>query len=167
MHQLAAIALVVSGLLSAAAVLFFRWSVLTARLLLLCALAVAALGVLGAGFAGSHTPVTLWALLFASGAFGCNVNAVRNVTTRPARWVHRFVIYAGYGATFAGMGAVGIWLGSRGLSGTMAAGVFVGAYVFGSVCIFLAKTLTVRLTAKTMPEYHASLSEGHGGAGYW
>ena len=49
----------------------------------------------------------------------------------------------------------------------MAAGVFVGAYVFGSVCIFLAKTLTVRLTAKTMPEYHASLSEGHGGADYW
>jgi Alg9-like mannosyltransferase family len=43
---------------------------------------------------------------------------------------------------------------------------FVGLFAF-SVCIFFAKTLTVRLTAKTMPEYHASLVAGPGSPGYW
>jgi hypothetical protein len=163
MHEVAAIALIASGLLSTAAVVFFRWSVVAAKLLLSCALAVAALGVLGVGLAGIQSAVTLWAFLFACGSGGCNVNAVRNLFTQPTRWVHRFVIYAGYGATFAGMGATGIWLRSRAISGTMATGVFIVAYILGSVCIFLAKTLTVRHAAKTMPEYHASLAAGQGG----
>jgi hypothetical protein len=30
-----------------------------------------------------------------------------------------------------------------------------GVYIAGSVCVFLAKALTVRITRKTMPEYHA------------
>jgi hypothetical protein len=165
MHQFAAIALVVSSLLSAAAVAFFRWSMPTAKWLLLCALAVAILGVLAVGLAGSQGGLTVWIFLFACGACGCNANAARNLVRRPPRWVHRFVIYAGYGATFAGMGAVGLWLRSKAITGTMFAVVLIGAYIVGSICIFVAKTLTVRLAAKTMPEYHASLAAGQGG--YW
>jgi hypothetical protein len=42
-------------------------------------------------------------------------------------------------------------------SGKLAAAVFVGVYIVGSILVFVAKTLTLRITAKTMPEYHASL----------
>ena len=136
MLQLAVIALVVSGLLSAAAVVFFAWSVVTARFLLPCASVVAMLGAMAVGLAGGPSGVRAW-LLAACGAFGCDTNAARNLIARPARWVHRFVIYAGYGATFAGMGVASLWLQYRAVSGWLAIGVFVGAYAVGSVFIFI------------------------------
>ena len=167
MLQLAAVILLVSGLLSAAAVATLSRSVATAKLLLPCAIVVATLGMLAVGLVGEPGGLRAWAFLFACGASGCCSIAARNLFARPTRWVHRFVIYAGYGAAFAGMGAAGLWLESRAVSGRLAAGVFLGAYVLGSACIFLAKTLTVRLAAKTMPEYHASLTAGQDGPGYW
>jgi hypothetical protein len=168
MLQLAAIALVASGLLSAAAVVSFSWSVAMAKSLLPCAIAAAAVGAMAAVLAGGLGGVAAWAFFFACAACGCDATAARNLFTRPPRWVHRFVIYAGYGATFAAMGAAGLWLETWAVSGRLAAAFFVGAYVVGSAGIFLAKTLTVRLIAKTMPEYHASLAadqhgyDGHG-----
>ena len=169
MLQLAAITLVVSTLLSAASVASFArsCSIVTAKRLLLCAMVAVAIGVLAVSFSGVQSGVMAWTFLFACGSCGCCGNAMRNLSARPPRWVHRFVIYAGYGATFAGMGAAGLWLESRAVSGWLAVGVFLGAYVLGSVCIFLAKTLTIRRTARTMPEYHASLAAGQDDAGYW
>jgi hypothetical protein len=129
-----------------------------------------ALGALAVELAAGHSGVTAWAFLFACAACGCHANAARYLFLRPARWIHRFVIYAGYGATFAGMGAAGLWLESRAASGWLAALVFIGVYVIGSAGIFLAKTLTVRRTATPMPEYLASLATDQSeqdGQNYW
>ena len=65
------------------------------------------------------------------------------------------------------MAAAGLWLESRAVSGWLAVGFFVVVYALGSVCIFLAKTVTLRLTAETMPDYHASLAAAQDGFGYW
>jgi hypothetical protein len=167
MLQLAAVALVISSLLSAAAVVSFPWSVATAKLLLPVASVVAALGAVAVGVVDVQSAVAAWAFVFACGACGSDAIALRNLSTRPTRWVHGFVIYAGYGATFAAMAAAGLWLESRTVSGRVGALVYVGCYVVGSVGIFVAKALTVRRTVKTMPEYHASLAAGQDGAGYW
>lgn len=170
MSQLPGIVLGASALLSAAAILAFRWSVAMARLLLLGAVFAAAAGALAIALANLHGGALAWAFLFAGGAFGCSGHAAHNLVRRPTRWVHRFVIYAGYGATFATMAVVGLWLAARGSSGWLIAGAFFGVYVVGSACIFLAKTLTVRFAVMTMPEYQASLAAGQpgrDGPGYW
>jgi hypothetical protein len=162
--QFAEIALVLSGLLSAGAVLSFSWSVGSARALLPCAIAVAGIGALAAGgLAAGQNGFAAWAFLFACAACGCGVNAANNLFRQPMRWVHRFVIYAGYGATFAGMGAVALRLGTWDASARLATAVFVGAYVAGSAGIFIAKTLTIRFTTKTRPEYDAFLATHAGG----
>jgi hypothetical protein len=159
--------LIVSGLLSAAAIAAFSWSVATARVVLPCAIVAATMGLLVVGLDGGFSALKLWAFVFTFGSCGCNWNAARNLFARPTRWIHRFVIYAGYGTTFTGMGAAALWLESRVVSGWLAIGVLIAIYVLGSVGIFLAKTVTLRHIAKTMPEYHASLAAGQDGFGYW
>jgi hypothetical protein len=152
MLQLAATILVVSAVLASAAIVSFSWSVAGAKVLLVCSIAVAAGGVLLAGVGALHGGVAAWAFLFACGSCSCSMTGVRHLFARPPRWIHRFVIYAGYGATFAAMGAAGLWLESRAASGRLAAGVFIGAYAIGSACILVAKTLTLRHAAKAIPE---------------
>jgi hypothetical protein len=170
MFEIAAISLAVAGLLSVAAVVSCSWSVVAATSLLRWAIALAAGGALAVVLAGGHGRLAGWAFLFACGSCSWCVNAARKLFDRSARWVHRFVIYAGYGATFATMGAAGLWLEVWAASGRVAAGVFIGTYIVGSAFIFLAKTRILRLTAKSMPEYHASvaadLSVGND-RGYW
>jgi len=163
------IALVVSALLSAAALLSFSWSITTAKAVLPCAVVAASIGALGAsGLAAKpQGGLAVWAFLFACGSCGSSVNAARNLFTRPVRWVHRFAIYSGYGATFAAMGALALCLQTRAASGHFAVIACIAAYVIGSTCIFLAKTLTARRAAKTMLEYRASLNGGADNQGYW
>jgi hypothetical protein len=167
MLELATLALVAAGVLSAAAVASFVRFAPTARHLLRSALVVAIVGTMAAVLGGHPSALRAWTLLFAAGACGCFVTAARNLLAQPARWVHRFVIYAGYGATFALMGAGGLWLETRAIAGWPAAGMLVGVYAVGAAAIFLAKTLIVRRTAQTMPEYHDSLAAGQDGPDYW
>ena len=149
MLQVAGIALLVSILFSAAAIVSFSRSTAAARWLMICANGAAILGVLELVLTHELNGVAECAFLFACGACGCGVVAVRKLSQRSERRVHRFVIYAGYAATFAAMGTAGLWLTARAASGKLAAAVFIGVYLAGSVCVFLAKTLTVRIAAKT------------------
>ena len=106
---------------------------------MVCANGAAILGVLEIVLANERTGVGNWAFLFACGAFGCGVVAVRNVNQRSTRWAHRFAIYSGYAATFAAMGTAGLWLHAQAASGKAALATFIGIYVAGSVGVFLAK----------------------------
>ncbi len=155
MLELAATILVAAALLAGVAVVAFAWSVTGAKVLLFGSIAVAAGGVILAGVAAAYGGVAAWAFVFACGSCSCSITAARHLSFRPPRWVHRFVIYAGYGATFAAMGAAGLWLDSREATGRVAACVFVGAYLIGSACIFAAKTVTVRWAAKQDFQNHS------------
>ena len=148
MLRVAVIALVISVLLSAGAIVSFLWSTATARWLIIMANGAAGLGAIEVVLAGELRGIGNWALLFACGSCGCGVVAVRHVEHRLERRVHRFVIYAGYAATFAAMGAVGLWLVAAEASGKVAAAVFVGVYIAGSAGVFVAKTLTLARTTK-------------------
>jgi hypothetical protein len=97
----------------------------------------------------------------------CSLNAVRNLFGRPIRWIHRFTIYSGCGATFAAMGAVGLELQTRGAAGRWATAAFIGTYVIGSAGIFPAKTLAVRRAVKSMPQCQEPLGAGGDNQGYW
>jgi hypothetical protein len=163
MHQVAGVALVISGVLSAGAIVSFPWSVSTSRLLSPAALACAGFAVVPAGLSGVHSALAAWTIFFALGACGCYATGIRNLFSRPARWIHRFVIYTGYGSTFAGMAAISLWLAANATSGWLAAGALICAYMAGSACIFLAKTVIVRLIAGSTPEYHTSLTAGQDG----
>ncbi len=158
MLHVAGIVLALSVALSAAAILTFSRSTAAARWLMLLANGAAVLSAIELVFGGSLEGLGNWSFLFACGAFGCGVVAVRNLDHRAVRWVHRFVIYAGYAATFAAMGVAGLWMYVPHYPGPLAAAVLIGVYVAGSLLTFLAKTLTVRMTRNTMPEYHASLA---------
>jgi hypothetical protein len=162
MLQVAAIVLAVSVALAIAAIVSFSLSRAAARWLMLLANGAAILSALEMVLGNDLDGVGNWSLVFACGACGCGVVAVRNLDHRATRWVHRFVIYAGYAATFAAMGCAALWLYVQDAPGGLAAAVFFGVYLAGSVCTFVAKTLTVRITRKTMPEYHASLDGGQG-----
>ncbi len=155
MLQLAATILVVSAVLASFAVVALTWSVSGAKVLLIGSIAVAACGVLLAGLAAAYGGLAAWAFLFACGSCSCSMTAARHLSNRPARWIHRFVIYAGYGATFAAMGAAGLWLDSREVPGRLAASVLIGAYLIGSAGIFVAKTVTVRQAANRGLQNHS------------
>jgi hypothetical protein len=156
MLHIATILLVLSILSSVAAIVVFSRSA-AARWMMLLANGAAVLGALEIVFSNELEGVANWAFLFACGACGCGGVAVRNLDHRPMRWIHRFVIYAGYATTFAAMGAAGLELHARDAGAKLAAAVFVLIFVAGSLCIFVAKMLTVRRARKTMPGYQASL----------
>ena len=157
MLHIATILLALSVLCSIAAIITFsRWTAV-AKWLMLLANGAAVLGALEVVLANELVGVGNWAFLFACGACGCGVVSLRILDRRLTRWIHRFVIYAGYTATFAAMGVAGLMLHARDAGGKLAAAAFVVIYVAGSICIFVAKTLTVRSVRKTMPEYIASL----------
>ncbi len=157
MLQIATILQVLAILFSVAAIVTLsRWAAV-AKWLMILASGAAVLGVLEVVLANELGGVGNWAFLFACGACGCGVVALRNLNRRLTRWIHRFVIYAGYTATFAAMAAAGLVLHARDAGGKLAAAAFVLVYVAGSVCIFVAKTMTVRSARKTIPGYIASL----------
>ncbi len=144
MLQIATILLTLAILFSVAAIVtFWRWSAAAKWLMRLANLA-AVLGAFELVFANELGGVGNWAFLFACGACGCGVVALRNLDRRLTRWIHRFVIYAGYTATSAAMGAAGLVLHAREAGGKLAAAAFVLIYIAGSLGIFVAKTLTVR-----------------------
>jgi hypothetical protein len=160
MILIAIVVLAICFLLCAVAVILFSWSIRAAKLLLLMAIAAAAVAALEIAMTVPSDGLTTCAILFAGGAFSCASIAFRNVKDRPARWVHRFVIYGGYAATFAAMAIAALLLGARDSSGKLAAAVFFGVYMLGSGSIFLAKTLIVLAMVKRMPDYAASLTSG-------
>lgn len=167
MMQLAAACLVASALPAAAAVGGFFRSSATAERLLLASMVAAAAGatLVAVADVGGYLPA--WAFLPACASFGCGANAGRHLFAKRGRWVHRFVIYAGYGATFAATAALAVLLTPRPPSGRAAAAILIGAFVLGSVGVFLAKTFTLKRLARTMPDYLASIASGQNGAGYW
>jgi hypothetical protein len=165
MFGFAAIALVAAATLPWAAVGIFRWSVRAARMILNIAAVTVVLGGLTTAAVG-RSALTVCVLIFSWAGCACCVIAVRHLRDRSERWIHRFVIYAGYGATFAAMSAASVGLSQRPSAPWLAAVVLVGAWVLGSVCVFVAKTLTVRLVAKAMPDYMAALGADPSG-GYW
>jgi hypothetical protein len=152
--------LAICFLLCAAGVVSFSWSFAAARLLLLLAIVAAAVAALEIAMTIPMQGLVTWAILFASGAFSCGTIALRNLKDRPTRWVHRFVIYDGYAATFAAMAIAAVWLDERDSSVKLATVALIGIYVAGSGCIFIAKTLIVRTMVRRMPEYAASLTAG-------
>ena len=158
MLHVAGIVLALSVSLSAAAIVSFSKSTAAARWLMLLANGAAVLGAIEMMFGDSLDGLGNWSFLFACGSCGCGVVAVRNLDHHTIRWVHRFAIYAGYAATLAAMGIAGLWMYVRDFPAAAAAAVLIGVYVAGSLFMFLAKTLTVRTTRTTMPEYHASLA---------
>ena len=158
MLPVAIVVLAACFLLCTAAVISFAWSFAAARLLLLFATVAAAVGALEIAMTIPMDGLATWAILFASGAFSCSAIALRNLKDRPTRWVHRFVIYAGYAATFAVMAIAGLMLDARDSSGILATTALVGLYAAGSGGIFLAKTMIVRTMIKRTPEYAASLT---------
>ena len=158
MPQVATIVLVVCFVLCNAAVISFSWSVAVARVLLLCANVAAAVGALEIVLTTPLDGLGMWAILFASGAFSCGAVATRQLKDRPSRWIHRYVIYAGYAATLAAMAIAALWLHERSSAGLLATAVLIGIYLGGSGGIFLAKTLIVRSMIARMPEYRTTLS---------
>ncbi len=113
MLHIATSLLALTVLSSAAAIVVFSRSAAAARWIVLLANGAAVLAALEIVFSNELDGVANWAFLFACGACGCGVVAVRNLDHRPMRWIHRFVIYAGYAATFAAMGAAGLELHAR------------------------------------------------------
>ena len=158
MFSVAAIFLVICGLLAIAAIFSFPWSLRTARFLLLTGNVAAAVGALEIVLTTPIDGLATWAVLFASGAFSCGTIAMRQLKDRPIRWVHRYVIYAGYAATLAAMANAAVWLHARDSTSLVATGILLGIYLAGSAVIFVAKTLIVRVMVKRMPEYQASLT---------
>ncbi|HEX7158583.1 MAG TPA: hypothetical protein VF214_06200 [Edaphobacter sp.] len=152
MLNLALMLLALSVALEGLSVASFSRSIPASKLLLLCATAVIAGGALASASTGTRGWAS-WAFLFACGAFGCSAIALRNLFSRPERWVHRFVIYAGYAATLASMAAAALWLQLRSSSGRAAIVVFAAVYVLGSMCVFIAKSLTVKFAVKNIPGY--------------
>jgi hypothetical protein len=161
--------LAVSALLAAGSILSFSWSVTASKAMLPGALVTAGLGALGVSGAAAQAQSGLaaWAFLFACASCGCSLNAIRKLYFRPIRWIHRFTIYSGYGATFAAMGVVALELRVRGVSGWWAAAALIGSYTISSAGILLAKTLTARRAVSMMPEYQASLGASGDDQGYW
>ena len=157
MLRIATVLLALAMLFSVAAIVSFARSPAVAKWMMLLANGAAVLGAIEVVFANGLGGVGNWAFLFACGACGCGVVALRNLDRRLTRWIHRFVIYAGYAGTFAAMGIAGLVLHARDAGGKLAAASFVLIYIAGSLGIFVAKTLTVRSARKTMPEYIASL----------
>jgi len=133
------------------------------------AVIAAGFGVFGASriAATPQSGFAAWAFLFACACCGSGLNAIRNLSFRPIRWIHRFTIYSGYVATFAAMGAAALYLQVRAASNRMAAVALLAVYLVDSACIFLAKTFTVRRAIKTMPGYQASPKTDDDGRGYW
>jgi hypothetical protein len=163
------IALVASAMLSAVAIFCFAWSMPAAKVVLPLALLAAGFGALGASgvAAAPQSGFAAWSFLFACASCGSGLNAIRNLFFRPIRWIHRFTIYSGYGATFAAMGAAALCMQVRAASNRTTAVALLAVYLIGSACIFLAKTFTVRRAIKTMPGYQASLKTDDDGRGYW
>jgi len=91
------------------------------------------------------------AVVLAIGALGCSVNALRTLVIHSVRWVHRFVIYTGYGATLSAMAVVGLGLAQHTVSALSAAGALRSVFFFGSAAIFIAKIITLKRTARVMP----------------
>jgi hypothetical protein len=161
MPDIATLFLAICFMLCIAAIVSFSWSFAAPRWLLLFANVAAVLGALEIALTNQIDGLEAWAILFASGAFSCGTTAIRNLTSRPIRWVHRFAIYAGYAATFAAMAIAAICLDARNSSGLLAAGILIATYAAGSLCVFITKTLIVRsIMSRRLPEYIASLAEG-------
>jgi hypothetical protein len=94
-------------------------------------------------------------------------NGFRHLKTRTGRWVHRFVIYDGYGAVLAAMAALSLWSGGKAFPGWLVAVLLVGLYVVGSTAIFLAKTGIVRAANRLVPGYADTVAHQAESAGHW
>jgi hypothetical protein len=160
MPQVATILLVICIVLCSASVISFSWSFAASRVLLLCANVAAAVGALEIALTTQLGGLATWAILFASGAFSCGVVATRQLKDRSSRWVHRYVIYAGFAATFTAMAIAALWLHEWSLDRLLAQTVLIVTYVVGCGCIIVAKGLIVQRMVTQMPEYFASLSAG-------
>jgi hypothetical protein len=158
MHHVAMAALLISVFFSCLAIGFLLSFPTAAKLLLTSSAIFAFAGTISAATSIGNSVLNFWAIFLSAASVGCALSAATRLFGRKVRWVHRFVIYTGYAATFAAMSVVALWLGSRTISGRFALVVLVLAYVAGSTAIFLAKTLIVRIAARTLPEYQASLN---------
>ena len=98
---------------------------------------------------------------------GCTGNSFRHLKARTGRWVHRFVIYDGYGAVFAAMAAFSLWAGLHACPGRLVIVTLVGLYVAGSTAIFLAKTVIVRAANRLVPGYAHTVANQAEAAGHW
>ncbi len=108
-----------------------------------------------------------WAIFFAMAGIGCMGNGFRHLKTRTGRWVHRFVIYDGYGAVLAIMTAFSLWAGGRAFPGWLVTTLLVGLYVAGSTAIFLAKTVNVSAANHLIPGYADTVANQAEAAGLW
>lgn len=164
----AILSLAISALLACASTGLLLRSSTVSKLLIAASTVSAVAATFAAAACIGNSKLTFWAFLFAAASAGCAASAGIRLFLRATRWIHRFVIYAGYAAVFAAMGIVALCLSSGNLSAMIATIALLLVYLLGSAGIFLAKTLTLRIAARTMPEYQASLnSVAGGGQAYW
>jgi hypothetical protein len=165
----AILCLALSVFVACAAIASLLRSAAASKWLIVASTALGTLGTIAAAsrIADSMVGFSAFGLAFAS--VGCAVSAGMRLRAHSARWVHRFVIYAGYSAVFAAMGIVALSLSSRHTDGKVAWLVLVAAYIVGSFGIFLAKALIIRRAMHTIPEYQASLPSAaqNEGSSYW
>jgi hypothetical protein len=81
-------------------------------------------------------------------SIGCLAFATWNLFLHPGpRWVHRFVIYSGYSATYGTLATLAQVLARRfqaGVPWSRIGLLFLAIFVAGSVCIYVLKEQTVR-----------------------
>jgi hypothetical protein len=155
------------ALLSVAAIAFFLRKGTMARWLVIAAILATAAS-LGLVFLNQpKTALQFWTVIFALGGIGCLGNGFRHLKARTGRWVHRFVIYNGYGAVFAAMAAFALWAGGKAVPGWLVTALLVGLYFAGSTAIFLAKTATVGIANRLVPGYTDMVASQPEAAGHW
>ena len=169
MLRITFVALAASALLASFAIALLLRSTLISKLLIVASAIVGGLAAVAAAASIGESLLRFWALLFSVASVGCALGGGARLFLRSARWIHRFVIYSGYAVVFAAMSAAALYLSARNPSGKLAILLLVLVYAAGSLAIFLAKSFTVRVAARKMPEYSAAVNSraGYAGQKYW
>jgi uncharacterized membrane protein YjjB (DUF3815 family) len=150
----------------AAIAIFLRKGTVARRLVIAAILATAAsLGLVV--LSQPKNALQFWAVIFAMAGIGCMGNGFRHLQARTGRWVHRFVIYDGYGTVLAAMAAFSLWAGGKAFPGWQVIATLIGLYLVGSTAIFLAKTVNVRAANRLVPGYADAVANQAEAAGHW
>jgi peptidoglycan/LPS O-acetylase OafA/YrhL len=167
MNATAACLDLLGALLAVAAIAIFLRKGTVARWLVIGAV-LATTASLGLVFLNQpKNALQFWAVIFAMAGIGCLGNGFRHLKTRTGRWVHRFVIYDGYGAVLVVMAAFSLLAGGKAFPGWQVTAMLVGLYVAGSTAIFLAKSVNVRAANRLVPGYADMVANQAEAAGHW
>lgn len=146
----AIVVFVLASVLACSAIAAFPWSNVLAKLLVTASALTSAIA---AATADGRVDSGTWAFLFASISCVSCLVAAAMIFGRLTRWIHRFAIYTGYGATFSAMGAMALLPGLREAGAMSFTAALITTWIIGSAGIFAAKTLLIRYAAKNITDY--------------